>query len=430
MKRKPVLIAAFLFFGINSVTHAQNIGIGIMNPLARLHVADSSVLFSASGDVPVAPHNLPISGAGRRLVWYPGKAAFRVGYVANNNWNKDSIGNYSFASGRDTKARGLGAAAFGEQTSAQGEASLASGFFSLAIGDLSAAVGNSTASGFASFSSGSGTSASGDYGVACGFSSLAGGRGSVALGYGAAAAGDYAVAAGESAAAPAISSIAIGRSTTATGNYSASIGSYAVASGDFSVALGYRITTFGHDGAFFFGDSDPNNKGVRAIGFNDQLAARFNGGYYFITSDAGADIGIRCNAGQNSWSAISDVRLKENFLPTDGELFLDKISRLELTTWNYKGQSSASFRHYGPMAQDFFAAFGHDGLGTIGCDTLINQQDFLGVNLIAIQALEKRTAELKRSVESSNEIISELKKEIELLKDQNKKLAELMAVKN
>ena len=35
-------------------------------------------------------------------------------------------------------------------------------------------------------------------------------------------------------------------------------------------------------------------------------------------------------------------------------------------------------------------AFGHDEFGEIGCDTFINQQDFLGVNLIAIQALEKR----------------------------------------
>jgi len=43
-------------------------------------------------------------------------------------------------------------------------------------------------------------------------------------------------------------------------------------------------------------------------------------------------------------------------------------------------------------AQDFYKAFGHDRLGEIGCDSLINQQDFLGVSFIAIQALEKRTA--------------------------------------
>ena len=408
-----MIIAAILFVGFTPLAHAQNIGIGISNPSARLHVADSNVLFSANGDIPATPHNVPVSGSGRRLVWYPDKAAFRAGFVAGNNWNKDSIGNYSFASGRDIKARGIGATAFGEQSSAQGEASLATGFFSSATGDVSTAMGNSTASGYASFASGSGATASADYAMACGFVSLASGIGSVALGYGAAATGARAFAVGSSAYAPGFSSTALGNFTAASGSYSTSIGSQTTSSGDFSVALGYKTSTNGHAGAFFFGDSDPNNKGVRPIGFNDQFAARFNGGYYFITSDAGADIGVRCNAGQNSWSAISDVRLKEKFLPIDGELFLDKISRLQLTTWNYKGQSSASFRHYGPMAQDFFAAFGHDELGTIGCDTLINQQDFLGVNLVAIQALEKRTAELKKSVESSNEIINELKRQVE-----------------
>src|SRR6266404_369571 len=61
--------------------NAGNVGIGTSNPAARLHVADSSVLFSATGIVPGTPGNPPISGAGRRMMWYAGKAAFRVGYV-------------------------------------------------------------------------------------------------------------------------------------------------------------------------------------------------------------------------------------------------------------------------------------------------------------------------------------------------------------
>jgi hypothetical protein len=47
------------------------------------------------------------------------------------------------------------------------------------------------------------------------------------------------------------------------------------------------------------------------------------------------------------------------------------------------------------MAQDFFAAFGHDGLGQIGSETTINSGDMAGILIIAVQALEKRTAELK-----------------------------------
>jgi hypothetical protein len=48
------------------------------------------------------------------------------------------------------------------------------------------------------------------------------------------------------------------------------------------------------------------------------------------------------------------------------------------------------------MAQDFFGAFGHDGVGQIGTDTTINSGDLAGILMIAVQALEKRTAELKQ----------------------------------
>jgi hypothetical protein len=41
------------------------------------------------------------------------------------------------------------------------------------------------------------------------------------------------------------------------------------------------------------------------------------------------------------------------------------------------------------------AAFGHDGLGQIGSETTINSGDLAGILMIAVQALEKRTAELK-----------------------------------
>ena len=48
------------------------------------------------------------------------------------------------------------------------------------------------------------------------------------------------------------------------------------------------------------------------------------------------------------------------------------------------------------MAQDFFAAFGHDALGQIGTETTINSGDMTGILMVAVQALEKRTAELKQ----------------------------------
>jgi len=92
-------------------------------------------------------------------------------------------------------------------------------------------------------------------------------------------------------------------------------------------------------------------------------------------------------------------------------------------TWNYIGQDVKTLRHYGPMAQDFYAAFGNDDLGEIGCDTMINQQDFLGVNLIAIQALEKRTAQLKNESDVRNTM---LLRQIEQLEEQVKRLQQLL----
>jgi hypothetical protein len=41
-------------------------------------------------------------------------------------------------------------------------------------------------------------------------------------------------------------------------------------------------------------------------------------------------------------------------------------------------------------------AFGHDGVGQIGSETTINSGDMAGILMVAVQALEKRTAELKQ----------------------------------
>jgi hypothetical protein len=100
--------------------------------------------------------------------------------------------------------------------------------------------------------------------------------------------------------------------------------------------------------------------------------------------------------GQVTLTASSDKTKKENFQPVDGEEVLGKIRGFELTSWNFIGHDPKEFRHYGPMAQDFFGAFGHDGVGQIGTETTINSGDIAGILMIAVQALEKRTVELKQ----------------------------------
>jgi hypothetical protein len=103
--------------------------------------------------------------------------------------------------------------------------------------------------------------------------------------------------------------------------------------------------------------------------------------------------------GQVPFTWTSDRKQKENFQPLDGEEVLRKLGDVNITSWNYIGHEPQRFRHYGPVAQEFFAAFGHDGVGTIGTPTTINSGDMEGILLIAVQTLEKQNAELKARIE-------------------------------
>jgi len=117
--------------------------------------------------------------------------------------------------------------------------------------------------------------------------------------------------------------------------------------------------------------------------------------------------------GQVAFTHASDRNQKENFRPVDGEETLRRIRGLSLTSWNYIGHDPKHFRHYGPTAQEFFAAFGHDGVGISGDSTTINSGDMAGIMMIAIQTLVKENevtraenAELKAQlVELKNAVV-------------------------
>ena len=135
------------------------------------------------------------------------------------------------------------------------------------------------------------------------------------------------------------------------------------------------------------------------------------------------DANVTVIEGQVAYTFSSDGTKKEKFRLVDGEEVLRKIRGLNLTSWNYIGHDPEKFRHYGPMAQDFFAAFGHDEVGTIGTPTSINSGDMLGIVMIAIQALEKRAAEAK---EKESEI-RELREKVAQLEALRTETAELKA---
>jgi hypothetical protein len=233
--------------------------------------------------------------------------------------------------------------------------------------------------------------------------------------------GDNTVAAG-------IASVAMGDNTIAIGDAAIAIGTHTSAIGDGTIAIGSYVSTNSQVGSLVIGDRSTTT--VMNSGGDNSFRARFDGGYRFYTS-AAAITSESCvlTVGSNAWSTTSDVRLKENFEAVNGEDFLQKIARMPLSSWNYKKQNAATFRHYGPMAQDFYAAFGKDRYGSIGNDTTINSADFDGVNLIAIQALEKRTQKI-RQLEQENGILKmqlqKTSKEIEDIKARLEKMEGLL----
>ncbi|MGB1040276.1 MAG: tail fiber domain-containing protein, partial [Flavobacteriales bacterium] len=125
--------------------------------------------------------------------------SFRVGTIDNENWDKDSLGRNSFASGTNVYAKGDNSVAFGARNVAEGDNSYVNGIYSYAKGDFSEAKG------FASSSLGDYSEASGAFAVAKGYNSKASGEGTSAN-------GDY--------------SIASGYNTQANGYISTVIGSY------------------------------------------------------------------------------------------------------------------------------------------------------------------------------------------------------------
>jgi hypothetical protein len=78
---------------------------------------------------------------------------------------------------------------------------------------------------------------------------------------------------------------------------------------------------------------------------------------------------------------------EEDFLPVDGDGVLRKISRMSLTSWNYRFESTS--RRSSPMAHEFFEAFGRDSVSQIGDSDTINSGDEAGILMIAVKALEK-----------------------------------------
>ena len=125
--------------------------------------------------------SIPAEGGGTRLMWYPSKAAFRVGQVLGSNWDDSQTGNHSIAIGYNNLASGNYSTALGGNNTASGNISTTLG-------------GGNVASGVASTAMGNNTEASGGYATAMGSNTIASGSYSTAIGRGIEASGNHTIA--------------------------------------------------------------------------------------------------------------------------------------------------------------------------------------------------------------------------------------------
>lgn len=107
---------------------------------------------------------------------------------------------------------------------------------------------------------------------------------------------------------------------------------------------------------------------------------------------------------QGLLTELSDVNAKQDIEPVNGHNILEKISQLEISEWSYK--DAPRDRHVGPMAQDFYAAF---GLGN--SDKGIATMDSSGIALAAIKALAERNRVLEDKNKALEAAVAQLQKE-------------------
>lgn len=247
------------------------------------------------------------------------------------------------------------------------------------------------ASGANSIAIGPTANASGPTSTAIGSGTQAGGIGSTALGSATSALGDYSTALGNFTTASGMYSTAMGFGSGAGGAHSTAMGYLTVASGDYSTAMGANAWSNSFSHSFIY--SDNSNSTVTENTANNQFMVRASGGFVFYTS-TDTTTGATLPNGSGSWSALSDRNAKDSVRQVDTREVLERVVSIPLNTWRYKTQDS-KYRHMGPMAQDFYAAF-HLGESDTGIDTV----DADGVALAAIQGLNAKVEDKDRRIAS------------------------------
>jgi hypothetical protein len=107
--------------------------------------------------------------------------------------------------------------------------------------------------------------------------------------------------------------------------------------------------------------------------------------------------------------ASSSRELKTDFAVLDGKDVLAKLDSMPISSWRYRTEDEAA-RHFGPVAEDFRAAF------QLGDGRHISNVDASGVTMAAIQGLydvvREREATLVARLEKREEELASLRREV------------------
>jgi hypothetical protein len=211
------------------------------------------------------------------------------------------------------------------------------------------------------------------------------------------------------------STVAGGYGNTASGGASTVPGgSSNTASGSYSFAAGTQAKAI-QDGAFVWGDNTLVN--LTSPGANT-FTVRASGGIWLGTNSSpaiGLDHFIDTSTGaflssSGTWTNNSDRAKKHDLRRLSTKRVLAKVARMPITSWSYKAEKP-SVRHIGPMAQDFYKAF---GLGLD--DKHITTIDEGGVALAAIQGLYRKNQSLERKNAALSARLARLERAVAFLR--------------
>lgn len=178
-----------------------------------------------------------------------------------------------------------------------------------------------------------------------------------------------------------------------------------------SLAAGTKARA-AHDGTFVWSDGTAAASGVDSLvtSFPNQFLAKASGGVTFF-SNADTTTGVHLAPAAGAWASVSDRNVKTGFGQPDPRHVLERLSTVPIQTWRYQGQDE-SVTHMGPIAQDFYDAFG------LGIDNRhIVTVDADGVALSAIQGLYAMLLEQRATVELLRAENARLVSEVERLAD-------------